>query len=126
MAEDRKITMGLNTDAPPDRLGDQALMVENLVPTSASSVGVRGGVELVKHYQPNNIGRSIIVDGLPADEGAGILVVVVNVGDAGLGDGNLRHVVEGLGAFRPARVAAEYDSVVGFNAATTIYGVLPE
>lgn len=43
MAYSRTATLGLNTDAPPDKLGDNAFYLKNMFPSSPSSVRPRAG-----------------------------------------------------------------------------------
>ena len=124
MPEDRSIFLGLNTDAPPDRLENQAFRVKNVVPTSPTTIAPRGGTELVKHYQPMALGRPIVVDGLPGDLGGGVLVVCMNVVDAGAGDGRLTQRVDGVYVFRPELVAADYESMAGVDLSDAVQGVV--
>lgn len=121
MATDRRITFGLNTDLPPNELGDQSMDLRNVVPASARSFRHRGGTSLVAHYASRALGRTIIVDALPEDEGEGIMVVCLNVTESA---GTFTQEVHGLGEFRPSRVASDYDTVVGLEDDALFYGVV--
>ena len=111
MAEDRQVFRGLNTDLTPDRLGDQAMDLRNVVPASKETIAPRPGVSLVSHYRTNLIGRLIIADGLPGGAAGGVMLVCLNVTDDGAGV--LTHQVDGVFRFRPPLLAEDYDAVVG-------------
>ena len=117
MAEDRRISMGLNTDLPPDRLGDQAFRLQNVLPTSAQHVAPRPGVSHETYYEPQSLGRAIFADALPHDLGNGILITVINTTDDG--DGTVTNTVDGIFQFRPRRIASDYDAVAGWLPDTT-------
>ena len=119
---DRTTHLGLNTDAPPDRIGDQALSCLNVRPSSAANMRPREGSELVAHYEPGTLGRSVIVDALTQDAANGVMIVVVNGTDAT--GGEVTHTVEYLREFRPPIVATQYGTVMGIPPADALEGIV--
>lgn len=115
---------GLNTDNTPDALGDSAFREENVVPASATTVKAREGVSLVKHDQPGDYGRSVIVDGAPGAEGSGLLITVID-GEpsedaANLANGELDELQIGNYFYRPPQIADTYGSCSGIPASNEI------
>ena len=104
---------GLKTDLPPDRLGEHALHVLNMIPRSNSSVMPRYGTSLVAKYQPLNVGLNTIIDGLPEDLGEGVLIIQVQTTSPA---GVLAHKVVGLDVFRPGHIPEKFSSVTGWAA----------
>ncbi|MEN6536709.1 MAG: hypothetical protein ABFD89_23840 [Bryobacteraceae bacterium] len=123
MARERSTTLGLNTDAPPDRLEDQALRMRNVTPTSASSVGVRGGSEDKGHYRPLSLGRCLMVDKLPGAAEGEYMVVIVNVSKTGTA---VRRQIDGLFRFHAELTTQPADFGLGGDAppVRSLYGVV--
>lgn len=111
MAVDRSEFMGLNTDDPPDRNGNNAFYSMNVLPGSKTTVKPRFGVSKVAHYKTDTLGRAIIADGLPGNLGGGIMLVFVN--KTGAGADAIR--VDAIGVFKPAVVASAYNTVDGVD-----------
>lgn len=124
MPQNRTTFQGLGTDSPPDQLADQAFRIQNMMPVSPATVGPRAPTVTVTHYQPLSIGRCIIADALPGDAGNGILLTCINVESTGEGTGDVTQTVKVVAAFRPARIASDYDAVVGFSLATSMFGTI--
>lgn len=122
MPLDRSTSLGLNTDWPPDRLGDQAFRLQNVMPASPTSVRPRQGVEEIERYESRILGRQIIVDALPEDLGNGVMVTCVNTTSDG--DGGVDTQVDGIGIFRPRLLASQYSDVTGLNLSQVLFGVV--
>lgn len=123
MPQDRSSLLGLSTDAPPERLGDNAMRVKNMIPASPSSARVRFGVSEAERYDAHVLGRMIVVDALPESSGTGVLVTCLNITDAGDGGGTVDTQVDGLGAFYPPLLAARYQTISGLNLSQVLFGV---
>ena len=76
--EIKEQTLGLNTDLPPDRLGQSAFSNTNLVPASVVSASPRHGTTLVGHYTLGSEGRALYVDTAPDRSDSAIIIVAVN------------------------------------------------
>jgi hypothetical protein len=123
MPQERSTFLGIGTDAPPDRLGDQAMRVKNVIPASPSSIKPRLGVSKSAEYDAHVLGRMVVVDALPDSGGTGVLVTCLNITDAGAGDGSVDTQVDGLGAFYPPLLAARYQTISGLNLSQVLFGV---
>lgn len=99
MPSDKAQFLGLNTDSPPDRLGNQLMRVENVVPISPDSVAPRPGVSLVAHYQPMQSGRVVIADALPGSVSDGFMIVVAN-------STGIAWTIDGIFKFKPPSSSA--------------------
>ncbi len=121
---DRNTFQGLVTDEVLDQGESAALRLMNVIPASDKSVSPRAPVQLVTHYRPVHIGRPIIVDGLPGDLGNGILVTTLVVEDDGSGTRAVTQTIKTLDAFRPAKIAADYDNVIGFPVSSSFFGII--
>jgi hypothetical protein len=115
MAADQTSFKALDTDTPPDRLGDRALRLLNVMPGSPSSVRPRHGVTEAARYTPGALGRLLIVDGLP-DNTAGVLITCVQTTESAV------QVVR-VDAFWPRFAASRYSGVLGLNLSEIVYGV---
>ncbi|MBU2685633.1 MAG: hypothetical protein KKF27_20520 [Gammaproteobacteria bacterium] len=78
MEQDKQIALGLNTDLPPNRIGDQALRAVNVVPASAISMKPRPGTSKTASYHTVTLGRKLVLDDLPQRTDGKYLVVAVN------------------------------------------------
>lgn len=116
---------GLNTDDPPERLGRQAMRIENMVPAGKTGIRPRPGVEEMERYEPQKLGRLVCADGLPENLGNGVLIVCLNVTEL---DGNdtraVNQQVDGLFAFYPSLLAYQYNFLSGANEELEIYGMI--
>ena len=112
--------MGLNTDLPPDRIGDASFRIQNLRPQSDQTVRPREGVSKVANYKTGQVGRQVIVDGLPGDASGGLMVVALNCKATGTGATYaLSHTVQGVFRFGPDIVSSRYAGTptgIDFNA----------
>lgn len=114
--------LGLNTDAPPDRLQGQAFRCANVLPSSSENMRPRQGSELVAHYEPGILGRCVIVDALTQDAAGGVMIAVVNGTDAT--GGEVTHTPTFIGEFRPAVIATQYAAVLGLAPFDAVEGIL--
>ena len=91
--EVRDNTLALATDLPPDRIGDRAFRIKNLLPRSKMTAAPRAGTSLVGHYTAGSTGRQIIVDTLPGRSDDEVLIVCVNTrsGPASTAEGLFRY-----------------------------------
>lgn len=92
MADDvvKEQTLGLNTDLPPDRLGQAAFSNTNLVPASAVSLVPRGGETMVGHYTLGSQGRALYIDTAPGRTDGSLIIVAVNR------DGSSVNTIDGI------------------------------
>lgn len=124
MSSDRSTHLGLDVDTPPDRLGDRAFRLKNVVPGSSVSVRPRPGVSKSASYLTGVLGRSIVVDGLQDALGEGVALICTNETDAGAGDGTTNDQVDAVFVFKPSVVGATLDTVDGVNKNALLYGMI--
>lgn len=83
MAVSRTTFGGINTDSPPDQLGNGALYLKNLVPSSAQSVRPRPGVDLLKNigtiHTSSTAQRRINVAAFAGDVNFTTFIVCTNI-----------------------------------------------
>ncbi len=101
MDKDRQTALSLNTDRPPDQLGDNAFDCRNVVASSDVSMAPRWGTKLEGHFNSATLGRQIVVVQLPHRTDTRLLVVMINTTEV---NGSPISVVEGLAEFAPKTV----------------------
>lgn len=112
---------GLNTDSPPDRLGDNAWYLKNVRPVSATSIRPREGVSEQALYKPLALGANLIIDKAPGST-TGLLVTVIHHSE-GTG-GSSVWTNEHIRVFFPSRLAGDYSSTSGLADSASLYGVI--
>lgn len=77
-------SLALNTDLPPDRIGQAAFRNQNLLPNSPITVVPRGGESLVGHYSLDAEGRAIWTDDAPGRSDNAILIIATRRDSGGV------------------------------------------
>lgn len=123
MPQQRVTFGGLNTDSPPDRLGDNCLRCLNVLPNSSTSVRPRPGTSELETYRPFQLGCNFIVD-VPADNANAIRLIMVNTQESGdPGEEYLTYTCEFIDHFYPALPATAYANASGIDPDFSIYGI---
>jgi hypothetical protein len=97
---ERETTLALATDPPPDRLGERAMDLRNLMPASERSLRPRDGGQILSHHTQGATGRAIVVDAATGRTDGRLIVLAVRTTDPG-GGAPLVTSIDGLGEWSP-------------------------
>lgn len=112
----------LNTDGPPDKLGAGAFRIQDVVPLSPVSVAPRPGVSLEETLASGSPGREWFADGLPENEGGGVLLAMMDNQDGGGGDTDTSN--QWNTEYIPDAIPTELQAMTGYSAETKLYGIV--
>lgn len=120
MPKERAVFGGLNTDSPPDRLGDQAYYLQNVRPVSATSIRPREGVASLATYTTLQEGSSLVIDALPQSSDGILLTIINSRFDV---NGTWTRTNEFVMPFFPSSRPTDLSNVSGVDDVYALYGV---
>ena len=75
--------LSLQTDPPPDRLGDRAFDLRNFLPASPISLRPRDGTTVIGHYAQGQTGRALVVENAPGRTDGRLVLLTTRTTDPG-------------------------------------------